>query len=231
METVTVEDLTLRTATVYEDDFSRDTGAWLVEGTKAVTLGDGRLSMDAARGVPHVSTVWCRREFVGDAVIEYTVCIEPTLNAEGQGETNMNFFLYASDPSGASLEATSASRTGAYREYHALNNYILTYLNSDRQDRSPIHGEHGPLFTRVRLRKDPGFGLLQEVWLEPTIEKGRDYHFAIVVQGSRMRVYVDGAKIVDVEEAERPYRRGLHGFRTWMSHLTATYFRVSRILE
>lgn len=231
MRRLVLDDATLKLETVFEDDFSRDSGMWLAEGTPRVLIGEGRLSMDAVLGEPHVATVWCRQEFSGDGVIEYTARIEPTLDEKGHGETNMNFFLYASDPSGAPLEDTTKQRTGAYNEYHVLRNYILTYLNSDKNERSPIHGEHGQLFTRVRFRKDPGFGLLKEVWLEPTIEKGREYRFAIVVQGPRMRGYVDGAKIVDVEDRDAPHRRGLHGFRTWMSHLTATSFRVSRIVE
>ena len=44
-----------------------------------------------------------------------------------------------------------------------------------------------------------------------------------------MRVYVDGRKLVDHEDADRPHRQGLHGFRTWMSHISAGAFRVSRI--
>ena len=232
MRTLTLGDGDVLTvATVFEDDFSGDMTHWLAEGTPKVAVVDGRLSIDAVTGVPHVATVWCRREFAGDAVIEYTVRIEPTLDAKGHGETNMNFFLYASDPSGKPLADTSASRTGAYKEYHALNNYIVTYLSSDRNDRSPIHGDHGKLLTRVRFRKDPGFGLLEEVWLDDPVEKGRDYRFTIVAEGARTRVYVDGRKIVDHIDTGSPHRRGLHGFRTWMSHLSADEFRVSRIVE
>ena len=231
MRTIKLEDATLKVETIWEDDFSRATGAWLREGTPLVEVAGGRLSIDAARGEPHVATVWCTREFAADQVVEYTVRIEPTVDEKGHGETNMNFFLFASDPSGKGLAETTRERTGAYREYHALNNYILTYLNSDKQDRSPIHGEHGEQFTRVRFRKDPGFGLLKELYLKPPVAKGRDYRFTIVVEGSRMRVYVDGRKLVDLEDTDRPHRRGLHGFRTWMSHLSADGFRVSRIVK
>jgi hypothetical protein len=215
--------------TEFEDDFSADTGAWLAEGTPRVEVAAGRLSIDAVLGEPHVATVWCTREFAGDQLIEYTARIEPTVNEAGHGETNMNFILFASDPSGKSLKETSPARTGAYKEYHVLNNYILTYLNSDRQSRSPIHGEHGPQLVRVRFRKDPGFELLQEAWREPPIEKGRDYRFAIAVQGERIRCYVDGKKIVDHRDGT--HRRGWHGFRTWMSHVSAAEFRVSRIVS
>ena len=92
MRTLKLDDGDLLTVgTVFEDDFSGDMEHWLAEGTPRVAVADGRLSIDAARGVPHVATVWCRQEFEGDAVIEYTVRIEPALDAKGHGETNMNF--------------------------------------------------------------------------------------------------------------------------------------------
>ena len=81
----------------------------------------------------------------------------------------------------------------------------------------------------MRFRKDPGFGLLTEVWLEPVVQKGRDYRFTIVIEGARMRFYVDGRKVVDHTDTPPLYREGHHGFRTWMSHISASHFRVSRI--
>ena len=44
----------------------------------------------------------------------------------GDGNTNLNFFIYAAGPNGASILETSDTRSGAYREYHGLSNYILT---------------------------------------------------------------------------------------------------------
>ena len=229
MRTLVLDDTTLELKTLYEDDFRSDSGHWVGEGTPLVTLTNGRLSIDAVRGEPHVATVWCDIPFQGDTVIEYTAQVEPTVNADGHGETNLNFFVYASGPGGESVLATRDTRTGAYREYHQLNNYILTYLNSDKNDRSPIHGEHGPLFTRVRFRKDPGFGLLHEAWLQPIVEKGRDYRFTIVIEGARMRFCVDGRKVIDHTDTAPLHRQGHHAFRTWMSHISVSHFRVSAI--
>jgi hypothetical protein len=220
---------TLRVETVFEDRFDGGLEHWVAEGTPRVSAGGGRLSVDAVGGVPHVATVWCRTPFAGDQVIEYTCRVEPTVDDLGRGETNMNVLLFASRPDGRGLAETAAERTGAYAEYHQLHTYILTYLNSDRQGRSPIHGDCGEQLTRIRLRRCPGFRLMEELW-RPPIEKGRQYRFTVAARGRRTQLFVDGLPVLDCREAEAPHRAGLHGYRTWMSHISSDLFRVSRIL-
>ena len=88
-----------------------------------------------------------------------------------------------------------------------------------------------PPQTRVRYRRDPGFQLLEEEWLPYAIEKGHDYTFAIVMQGPRMRYYVDGRKIFDATDENGPHRHGHHGYRTWQSYFSSGLFRVSRIVD
>ncbi len=229
MGAIELPDQVLQVETVHEDDFSCETGDWVAEGGAEVSLRDGRLFMDATGGDPSSAvagtategerpflTLWCGKEFEGDGVIEFAARVEP-----GEGSTNINFFVYGTNPDGSSVLETTEGRTGEYPEYHRLNNYIYTFLNSD---------EHGSPQLRVRFRKDPGFNLLKEVWREP-LQKGRDYRFAIAVQGPRMRYYVDGDLLVDYEDTDSPHRRGHHAFRTWHSHISAAYFRVSRIVS
>lgn len=216
MDGIELPDQVLQVETAYEDDFSRETGDWVAEGGAKVSVRDGRLFMDATRGERPFLTLWCKREFEGDGLIEHATRVE-----EGEGSTNINFILYGTDPDGSSVLETSGERTGEYPEYHELNNYIYTYLNNE---------EKGSPRLRVRFRKDPGFNLLREVWREP-LEKGRDYRLAMAVQGARMRYYVDDELLVDYEDADSPHRRGHHAFRTWHSHISADYFRVSRIVS
>ncbi len=216
MDRMELPDQVLEVETVCEDGFSRETGDWVAEGGAKVSVRDGRLFMDATRGERPFLTLWCRREFEGDGLIEFAARVEP-----GEGSTNINFILYGTSPDGSSVLETSGERTGEYPEYHELNNYIYTYLNN---------AEKGSPRLRVRFRKDPGFNLLREVWREP-LEKGRDYRFAMAVQGARMRYYVDGRLLIDHEDADSPHRRGHHAFRTWHSHISADYFRVSRIVS
>ena len=129
--------------------------------------------------------------------------------------------IYGSELDGSSVLKTSKSRSGSYGEYHKINNYIYTFLNS-RKD--------GKKQARVRFRKNPGFKLIKEAWLDP-IKKGRDYRLTIVIQGARMRFYVDGRLVVDHRDENKPHRKGHHAFRTWRTHMSADVFRVSRIVE
>lgn len=214
-----LEDQILELETIYENDFSRDTGDWLAEGGADVLIRDGRLFMDARKDVHWYLTLWCRKPFEGDTVIEYTARAE-----EETGSTNINFFVYGSMPDGSSVLDTTSERTGDYGEYHVLNNYIYTFLNNRRENKPEEE------ILRVRFRKDPGFHLLEEHWGEP-LRRGRDYRFSIVIQGPRMRFYVDGKIIFDYEDSANPHRHGHHAFRTWKSFISAGSFRVSRIVS
>ena len=215
MRTIELADQVLEVESIHEDDFSAETGDWLAEGGARVSVREGRLFMDATRGERPFLTLWCKREFEGDCLIEFAARVE-----QGEGHTNINFFVYGTNPDGSSVLENTEERTGAYPEYHALNNYIYTFLNSEKDGAERL---------RVRFRKDPGFELLKEVWRKP-LEKGRDYRFTIAVQGARMRYCVDGELLVDCEDGDSPHRRGHHAFRTWHSHISADYFRVSRIV-
>ena len=220
-----LENETLLLEPVFEDNFSTDSGQWLAEGGAEVMVKDGRMSFDARKGTPAVETVWCKQTFEGDAVIEYAARVET-----GQGNTNLNFFIYGSNPDGSSVLLTTAERTGAYRQYHRIPNYIVTYLNmDDREQQDTGAADPSKLRVRVRFRKDPGFNLIHETWREQPIEKGRDYHFTIVIQGPRTRLYVDKALVFDHTGSEPLHRRGHHGFRTWATHVSVDEFRVSRI--
>ncbi len=216
MRKMELPDQVVEAEALYEDDFSRDSGDWVAEGGAAVALRDGRLYMDARRGERPFLTLWCKEVFEGDGLIEFAARVE-----EGEGSTNVNCFVCGTNPDGSSVLETTGERTGEYPEYHRLNNYIYTYLNSKKDGVEKL---------RVRFRKDPGFNLLQEVWREP-LERGRDHHFRIAIQGARMRYYVNDELLVDHEDADSPHRRGHHAFRTWHSHISAKYFRVSRIIS
>ncbi|MBN2582653.1 MAG: DUF1961 family protein [Planctomycetes bacterium] len=219
-------DQELKLETVFEDDFSGETGQWLAEGGATVQVRDGRMGFDAWNAKPQVETVWCRQAVEGDCVVEYTVRVDP-----GEGNTNLNFFLYATNPDGSSVLDTTAQRTGAYAEYHKIPNYIVTYLNSDDRDKQDANTEDpSKLRVRVRFRKDPGFNLLCETWREPAIAKGRDYRFTIVVRDDRTQLYVDGEAVFDHVEAAPLLRRGHHGFRTWATRVSVDEFRISRIV-
>ncbi len=223
--TLTLPDQTLELETLFEDDFAADSGQWLAEGGAEVVVKDGRMSFDARQSKPAVETVWCKQAFEGDCVIEYTARVEA-----GDGNTNLNFFIYGCNPDGSSVLLTTADRSGAYGEYHKIPNYIVTYLNMDDRQKQDIDAaDSSKLRVRVRFRKDPGFNLIHETWRDPAIEKGRDYRFTIVIQGPRTRLYVDGLLVFDHSDRGPLHRHGHHGFRTWATFVSVDEFRVSRI--
>ena len=216
MRRLELQDQIFSLETIYEDLFRKPPKDWVAEGGADIAVHDGRLFMNAAKERLFFLTMWCKREFEGDALIEYTARVEL-----GSPDTNLNFILYGANPDGSSVLTTSSARTGEYSEYHALNNYIFTYLNE-----KPVGAAEEK--TRVRFRENPGFHLVQELWLPPIV-RGRDYAFAIAVQGQRLRLYADQQLLVDYTESERGDRHGHHAFRTYKSHISAALFRVSRI--
>ena len=223
--TLKLSDRTIELRTLYEDDFSNPSDDWVVEGVCPVAVREGRLFFDATAATPQVLTVWCRRPFEGDQVVEYVARVEP-----GPGNTNLNFFLFGTNPDGSDVLSTSAQRTGKYSEYHRLNNYIVTYLNMDDAGEQDVKAaDPAKLRVRVRFRLDPGFNMVHETWRDEPIVKGRDYHFAVVIQGPKIALYVDGEKVF--EHADATHRSGHHGFRTWATNASADVFRVSRIVN
>lgn len=206
-----LSDQALELETLFEADFESpsDLESWVFEGTKSVAVRRGRLVIDAREGSRPYATGWCQRRFEGDGLVELVV-------ASRGGRDNLNLFLFGAEPDGSSVFEASGQRTGRYREYHELANYIVTFLNE---------GGRG----RVRLRANPGFELLQEEFVDP-IEAGRDYHLSVAVQGTRIRFYIDGKKVIDHTEARPAHRRGHHALRTWRTLFDADSFRVSRIV-
>lgn len=224
MSTLVLSDQTLQLQTIYEADFTGRAEEWISEGAP-IRFADGRLYCDAREGERHFATIWCTRRFAGDAVIEYTMRSEVSQGPQGLGRNNLNFIVYATETDGRPVLETSDQRTGEYGEYHRLNNYIYTFLSGNPED-----ANDKPVRTRIRFRKDPGFNLVQEQWRDGHIVKGRDYAFTIVVQGPRMRFYVDGELVIDHEDDDRPHRSGHHAFRTWRTHVSSRRFAVSRII-
>ncbi len=202
----------------FYDDFSAGMDNWVVEGQPRVEVREGKLFAFASDNKPNVNTIWCRRDFSGDAVVEFDACV-----LAGSDKDNINFFLYATQNDGSDVLLTSAQRTGAYKEYHQFPNYIYTFLTDTNPETNKPAG-------RARFRKDPGFVLLAEKWVEPLV-KGHVYHIAIVVQGPRMRYYVDGRLVHDFRDSPPLYRRGKHAFRTWRTNLWFDNFRVSGIVQ
>jgi hypothetical protein len=147
---------------VFQDNFD-DLRHWSVESTGTATTSNQQLVIDCHSNNRPGATVWCRQPFSGPTVIEYTAVAEA-------GANNLNFILYASN-SPAGLLETTEQRTGAYPQYHVFPNYIVTYLTAVDDGASEAARSVTPW--RVRFRKNPGFNLLTERFVETTDDSGR----------------------------------------------------------
>ncbi len=216
-ETVRVGEEAFTVSPLAADDFAGDLSRWVVEGNATVEARDGRLQITTPdRGQ---ATVWYRQPFAGDQLICFQARVLPPRQA-----SNINCFFCATLPEGGDFFA--AERTGAYAEYHRINNYTMAFTGQ-REGMANAPGY-------MRLRKNPGFHLLAEN-LDMKAEIETDYGIAIAKVGSLIRVFVNGQQALsfnDVDEAgvRQDHRGGYVGFRTFWSRLWCDDFAVWRIV-
>lgn len=216
-ETLRVGERLFTVSPLAADDFSGDLRDWLVEGNATVEVREGRLCVETPeRGQ---ATIWRRQPFADDHLIRFRARVLPPRQA-----SNINCFFCASLPEGGDFFA--AERTGAYAEYHRINNYTMTFTGQ----REGVANAPG----YMRLRKNPGFHLLAEN-LDVKAEIETDYDIAIAKVGSLIRVFVNGWQTLgfnDVDEAgaRQDHRGGYVGFRTFWSRLWFDDFQVWRIV-
>jgi len=203
---------------------------WVLEGNARAHVAKGRLVVDSF-GSDIAATLWYKGEqapldptvprgahdqhwvrepepvgqewpghFEADLVVEYAgVTVLP------HGACNFNLFLHATELDGS--DVLSRRRSGAYSEYHEINNYIFTLTQG-----------------WSRFRRDPGFNCISEN-LGVRGEPDTHYRIVIVQQGSRFRAFVNDSPVHDVTDPE-PHTRGRIALRTWNTSLAYDTFRV-----
>jgi hypothetical protein len=197
---------------------------WWVEGGERVWVEDGRLHVKAdpedENDPRYVATVWCRTPIAGDVRIEMKAhVIDSTV-----GANNINIFFFYSDPGGEPLFDTREDRAdAAYRYYHDLDGYIVTFL-SDRQEEMGVT-EAGHPNARFRLRRCPGFNLVDESYHPMGVLAGRTYDLTIIRRDGVITFQVDGETFLEWED-EDPLREGLLGLRTFRTYLWWDAIRV-----
>ncbi len=186
------------------EDFSRGMERWWVEGSERVYIQDGRLYVDAdnpQKPGGGAATVWCRSLLPTDFELEVDAhVVSSTLHAN-----NINLFFAYSDPSGKPLDETRAARLHAgYDLYHQLNGYIITFVNDQGK-------------ARVRIRRNPGFHLLAEVY-GGECRQGVTYHLRVRKFGGEISFSVNGEQLLNARDAH-PLGAGLLGLRTYRTRL------------
>jgi len=176
--------------------------SWVLEGPAKAVTENGRLLI-ASIGEKTAATLWFKGEFEADLAVEYAgITVAP------HGACNFNLFLHATELDGEDVLARPKS--GAYNEYHDINNYIFTLT---------------PGWSR--FRRDPGFNCISEN-LEVHGEPDVHYRVVIAQQGCRFRAWVNDRLTHDVIDPE-PHTRGRIALRTWNTSLAYDTFRVWKV--
>lgn len=196
---------------VFRDDF-RTTANWRCEGVGAqLWTENGWLYCDTRGGDVHAATIWCAAAECPDPLwLEFDVRFL-------DGLFNGNLILHARGTDGRDVLESSSQRKGNYDEYHIFPNYILTFLNDEKN-------------VRVRYRRNPGFSLIGETFHKPVLELDRTYHAVVILRAGRIQFWVDGVKRYEGSDGSPltggrlALRRGGPGSagRTWRSTASLT---------
>lgn len=227
--------------TIYREDFDSGSSSIWVEGNPdRVKVENGRLIMDSNSPDDRVSTVFVDREFENELYFEYEAEILASDTAAGFPEprnvNNLNTFLYYSDPAGRDLRATKDERAdGAYRHYHELRGYIVTFLNGHIAElrEKALNPEHAVTVEentgRIRLRENPGFVLKNEAFAEESVG-GRVYRMQFVFAGGELFFFIDGRFQLSFRPSpDKRVERGYFAFRTFSTKIAVDRFVVRKV--
>ena len=218
---------------VWQEDFSDGMDNWWVEGGKRVWVEGGRLHVDADTkepGMPGYSaTVWCETPVPGDVRVE----LDAHVVHSHIGANNINTFLHYSDPSGKTLYETRDQRSDAnYNKYKPLNGYIFTFLRDWVAESDAGQKPDGRAKARFRMRRCPGFNLIDQNYDGTGCRQGVTYHITITITKRDGRlIYAvegggyDGGTYLKTTD-DNPHGGGLLGLRTFCTHLWWDNIRV-----
>lgn len=206
---------------VYETDFANMDDFW-VEGSPDARVADNQLVVktryERDETIHFVQSVFLKKVFTGSLMVEYM-----GQSIDEESHRNFNFFIHTTGPDGKDLYETRGERTGDYPNYHVLDNYLFTCLQSDQKD------VDGCRKFRYRMRRDPGFVLMKEAHAY-RCENFRWYKFQYLVNGGEISLCVDGLPHETYTWIDdKPLTEGYLGFRTYMSHLAFKDLKVYRL--
>ena len=209
------------------EDFEQDMERWWVEGAVEAWTQDGRLYVNADsedESAGSVATVWCRQPIQGNVKIE----IDAHVISSRVASNNINLFLFYSDPNGQPLEATASFRAdAAYQHYHDLTGYIVTFVRDWAGEPAPYADPNRT--ARVRIRRCPGFTLLNEIHTGHS-EQGVTYHLTVLKFDNQLVVKINDQITLSAYD-EHPPSKGLLGLRTFRTKLWWDNLRVTPLTE
>ena len=196
IDKVNLSDDTYNVQWVAHDTFDNDESLlrWFVEGDSDFKVSQGKLWVrNPNPEKPNTATIWCCPELPPDLIVRFRAKAVPPA---GNNAANLNIILHARELNGSPI---SFGRSGQYKEYHGFHNYIVTFVGGCRPGWS-------------RIRRNPGFHLLHESDIRSEI--GKEYTIAVTIWKGRLRYYIDGQLVHDVQDSQ-PLTGGRFAIRTW----------------
>jgi len=210
-----------------DEDFAGGMDNWWVEGAVEARVEDGRFHLDADapdESSGSTATAWCRVPLAGDVKLE----LDAHVVSSRVAANNINLFLFYSDSTGRPLEATAAERASAkYSLYHPLNGYIFTFVRDYAGESAPYAEDSRT--ARFRLRRCPGFTLLDEVFVGES-RAGVTHRITALKLAGYVVVKVDGRAVVAARD-DQPFDEGLLGLRTFRTRLWWDNIRVTQLAD
>lgn len=195
---------------VYEDNFSKDTKDWTLEGFGNYSIKDGKLYLNDPDAQKAGTTLWLKKEFEGDMVITYDCeAVGPDLGK------NLNFFFHSRTMDDRNV--LTGNFPGTLPQYQRnLKGYLFTFTG--------VYPGDPTLIGHSRLRKYPGnIGLSED--MDSKVALNKKYSVEIIKVGKHIEIKVDGKTIHQVVD-EDAYNSGSMGFRTWKTNTVFDNFRV-----
>lgn len=198
---------------LHADDFRAGLDQWVIEqqpgGT--VTTADGHLIIADEGGC----TVWFKPRLTAPVIITYTVRMSSAARV-----SDLNCFWMASDPARPDdLFAAGHARTGKFATYDTLRTYYVGYGGNantttrfrryDGTGARPLAPEHDLAGAEYLLKSDHAYRIM-----------------LIATADGRVQYVRDGEVIFDVRDPA-PLTSGWFGFRTVLSRMEVSDFRVS----
>ena len=188
---------------------------WMVESESPdyrVDFVDGAVELLAPKGL----TMWYRKPFEGDGVIEYDARVMQ--EREGDRLSDLNCFWMATDPAAEDIFARSAERSGIFANCATLQLYYVGY-----------GGNHNTTTRFRRYNGMPNPALLQE-YTDPEhlLQPNHWYHIRLACESGRVSYTIDGQTLFDYTDPE-PLQRGWFGFRTTLSRTQFKNFKYTPV--
>jgi hypothetical protein len=175
---------------------------WFQEGPAEIEVRDGGFFIDAMAGG---YSAFYKKPFPADLLAQYTCRVIPSEDSWH----NINIISHCQPERPGRWPIVPGGNYGGYR---AIPNYIVTFLKSNDEERVASGGCTG----RQRLRRNPGFQLLDEKLIHPS-EPEVDYRITFAARRGRLRYWIGDRQIFDWQDPQPIAGEGFFALRTWQT--------------